>query len=67
MQSNAEDLETIQTKTQFSISQVYDFYNACEVTQLIAHGQVRESHDKQIDTEQKQLFARIGKRLGQAA
>ena len=67
MQSNAEDLETIQAKTQFSISQVYDFYNACEVTQLIAHGQVRDSHDKQIDTEQKQLFARIGKRLGQAA
>jgi hypothetical protein len=67
MQSNAVDLDTVQAKTAIPINQVYDFYNACKVTQLIVHSQSSEVHEKQLDSTQKQLFARIGKRLSQAA
>jgi len=63
MQSNAVDLDTVQVGTSIPIARIYDFYNACKVTGLIVHSQTVDIHEKNIDIEQKQLFARIGRRL----
>lgn len=65
MQSNRVDLETIAVQTQPPLEQVYDFYNACEIIGLIIKGDRAEIHAKQLNTEQRSLLAKIGKRLGQ--
>ncbi|MCX7096682.1 MAG: hypothetical protein NTV43_02120 [Methylococcales bacterium] len=64
MQSNAVDLDTVHANTKIPINQIYDFYNACKIIQLIGHSQTKDVHEKELDTEQKQLYARIGRRLG---
>ena len=65
MQSNAVDLDTVQVNTSIPIAQIYNFYNACKVIDLIGHSQTSDIHEKNIDAEQKQLLDRIGKRLNQ--
>ncbi len=67
MQSNAVDLETVHANTSTPIAQVHDFYNACKVTDLIDHCQTADIHEKNLNSEQKQLLAKIGKRLNQAS
>lgn len=66
MQSNAVDLDTVQVNTSIPMAQIYNFYNACKVIDLIGHSQAIDIHKKNIDTEQKQLLDRIGKRLNQS-
>jgi len=67
MQSNAVDLDTVQANTAIPMAQIHDFYNACKVTGLIDHCQVADIHEKNLSSEQKQLIARIGKRLSQTS
>lgn len=66
MHSNAADLDTIHAKTTIPLEQIYNFYNACQVIGLIVKANAQELHDKPMDSEQKQLFARISRRLDQA-
>lgn len=66
MQSNAVDLETIQQQTGIPMDHVNNFVNACSVIGLIEYCQEAEVHEKNLDDSQRQLLARIGKRLKQA-
>lgn len=66
MQSNAVDLATIHQQTGIAADQINDFVNACNVIGLIEYCQEPEVHEKKLDDKQRQLFARIGKRLKQA-
>lgn len=66
MQSNAVDLMTIQQQTGVPSIQINDFVNACKVTDLIEYCQEAEVHEKNLDDNQRRLFAKIGKRLKQA-
>ncbi|MGR9051265.1 MAG: hypothetical protein ACU84J_01315 [Gammaproteobacteria bacterium] len=65
MQSNAVDLSTIRQQTGIGEDQVYNFFNACKVIDLIEYSQKAEMHEKNLDDNQRQLFAKIGKRLTQ--
>lgn len=65
MHSNAVDLATVQAKTHIPVEQIFNFYNACQVVGLIGQSQQTDIHEKKINAEQKQLFAKIAKRLSQ--
>lgn len=65
MHSNAVDLDTVQASTGIPIAQIHNFYNACKVINLITHSQHTDIHEKNINSEQKQLLEKIGKRLNQ--
>jgi hypothetical protein len=65
MQSNVVDLETVQAQTSLPLARIHDFYNACKVIDLIGHSQYSDTHEKNTNTEKKQLFAKIGNRLKQ--
>lgn len=66
MQSNAVDLSTIHQQTGIPVDQINNFFNACKVIGLIEYSQKTEVHEKNLDDGQRQLFAKIGKRLKQA-
>ena len=66
MQSNAVDLNVAQTKTGIPMNQIYNFYNACKVTDLIEHVQQTDTYEKNLGDEKRQMFAKIGKRLNQS-
>ena len=63
MHSNAVDLQTVQVQTGVPIEQVYDFYNACKVINLIEVCQSKEIHEKSMDEQQQALYEKIGKRI----
>lgn len=65
MQSNAVDIDTVQQQTGFSIDQIYNFFNACKIIDLIEHSEINDIHKKNLDAEQRQLLAMIGRRLNQ--
>jgi hypothetical protein len=66
MHSNAVDLDTVHANTSIPVAQIHDFYNACKVINLIVHSDTTDIHQKHLNAEQKQLFAKIGERLNQA-
>jgi len=63
MQSNAVTLNTVQKQTGFPLEQIYNFYNACKAIDLIEHSQQIDTHEKKLNDDKRQLFAKIGDRL----
>ncbi|MGR8935350.1 MAG: hypothetical protein ACU837_13305 [Gammaproteobacteria bacterium] len=63
MQSNSVDLNTIQQRTHIPVEQIYDFFNACKIIDLIEYSQQIDVHNKQLDDSRRQLYAMIEKRL----
>ncbi|MGZ8190163.1 MAG: hypothetical protein ACXWTS_02925 [Methylococcaceae bacterium] len=63
MKKNAVPLDTAAIETNTSLAQVYDFYNACQLTGLIEKATETKIHQKDLNDEKQSLLARIGNRL----
>lgn len=63
MHSNTVDLQTVQTQTGIPMDKVHDFYNACQAINLIDVCQEVEVHEKTMDEQQRELYAKIGKSI----
>lgn len=65
MQSNSVTLSTVQKLTNIPIEQIYNFYNACKIAGLVKKVQKTDLHEKTLEEDSRQLFAKISTRLDQ--
>jgi hypothetical protein len=63
MHSNSVNLQMIQTETKLAMTVVRNFYNACKVIGLIELCQEQDIHEKTMDSDKRELYAKIGKRI----
>lgn len=64
MQNNATTLETVATETRTCIEEVYNFYNACHLTGLVAKAEQEKIHvTKTLDSNTQNVLAKLATRL----
>ncbi|NOQ15595.1 MAG: hypothetical protein GQ581_00895 [Methyloprofundus sp.] len=63
MHSNSVNLQMIQAETKFPMAVIRNFYNACKVIGLIELCQEKDVHEKTMDNDRRELYAKIGKRI----